>query len=257
MLLPVFGFSTDPRKFCSCYLVTSLLPWSHCCHSTVCAIGLHFLVILSTPCWICILLNEHDTQRLLHFMYVLSYCYSHTLNPAAAGPHFLQCFTVKAVRDEPLPLFPFHEWLAGVYLCDFPPFPRRSWRTSRRRRACLQRPLSPSCPVSWPWWTSWCLPAPSTSVRSKRRRTCRPEAWWGSACVWVCDHICTFLFLALRVFFFISSFQSLLFIPDRCQIILRIHINLIILFIFCIDLPSHTLNLWHQISTNLQNLDLF
>lgn len=40
--------------------------------------------------WICILPKQHDTQRLRHFMYVLSYCYSHTLTQAAAGKPFLQ-----------------------------------------------------------------------------------------------------------------------------------------------------------------------
>lgn len=71
-------------------------------------------------------------------------------------------------------------------VCPSTPFPRRSWRTLRRRRACLRRRRSPSCLVSWPWWTCWCLPAPSTSARSRQRRTCRQEGWWGSACDWVC-----------------------------------------------------------------------
>lgn len=82
----------------------------------------------------------------------------------------------------------FH-WITCERVCVFPVFPRRSWRTSRRHRACPQRQRWPSCLASWPWWMSWCLPARSTSAKSKRRRTCRREGWWGSASAWVCARL--------------------------------------------------------------------
>lgn len=49
MLLPE-GFFPPQMKICTYYLVTSQLPWSHCCHYTVCLIGLHLFVRYSTSC---------------------------------------------------------------------------------------------------------------------------------------------------------------------------------------------------------------
>lgn len=101
--------------------------------------------------------------------------------------HYFTTF-LKPVRKHPVycvSMLVFH-WITGKHVCIYPPFARRSWRTLRRHRACLQRQQSPSCLVSWPWWTYWCLPALSTSARLKQRRTCRQEGWWGNASAWVC-----------------------------------------------------------------------
>lgn len=58
--------------------------------------------------WICILPKQHDTQRLLHFMYVLSYCYSHTLTQAAAGKPFLQYISQRYSFT-----FLYFPWITG------------------------------------------------------------------------------------------------------------------------------------------------
>lgn len=67
---------------------------------------------------------------------------------------------------------------------------RRSWTTSRRRRACPRRRPSLSCPVSWLWWTCWCSQVPSTSARSRPRRTCPPGAWCASVSDLVRSRLC-------------------------------------------------------------------
>ena len=108
---------------------------------------------------------------------------------------------IKLKRESTLPI----PW---VFACVFlhvnssvvvsplsPPVTRRSWRTSRPPRACPQRRRSPSCPASWPWWTSWCSPARSTSARSRRRRTCPAGGWWGSASDLVCVSLSFFILL--------------------------------------------------------------
>lgn len=103
---------------------------------------------------------------------------------------------LKPVREHPCYcgyLFVF-QWITGKRVFVYPPFPRRSWRTSRRLRACLRRRRSPSCLDSWPWWTYWCLPALSTSARLKQRRTCRQEGWWGNASVWVSSNLYLYSF---------------------------------------------------------------
>lgn len=116
--------------------------------------------------------------------------------PCKTQLHYLYCFFkkkrilqysatfLKPVREHHCVYMLVFRWITGKRVCICPP--RRSWRTSRRHRACPQRQRSPSCLVSWPWWTYWCLPALSTSARLKQRRTCRQEGWWGNASAWVC-----------------------------------------------------------------------
>lgn len=188
---------------------------SHCSHY-LCAIRLYFVcVVLSTSCcqispymygeilhlpaWHSRLLflcntTSHDCLGHGHarpgcicflkgvsVLYVERILFNHQVNERASKSVCLHAYHT------------FSNWLVCIFFSL--PFHRRSWRTSRRRRACPRRRRSRSCLVSWPWWTFWCSPAPSTSARSRRRRTCPREGWWGNASDWVCVSLIYSIFI--------------------------------------------------------------
>lgn len=74
-------------------------------------------------------------------------------------------------------------------------FPSTSmnWRTLNPLKVWQWKPPSPSYSASSTWWTFWFLPAPSTSQRSKQRKTCRLVASSGSVFVLVRSTLISFI----------------------------------------------------------------
>lgn len=85
-----------------------------------------------------------------------------------------------------------------------PPPTSMSWRTSNHPKACRWRLPSPSYSASSTWWTFSSSPAPSTSPRSKLRKTCLRGASSDSASASVRTLMslhCPFFFSSLTLFF--------------------------------------------------------